>query len=333
MSYTLAQLAKIETQALRKGVIQTILRYSSLMETVPWENVNSLSNIAVRWETLPTVAFRKINAGYTPNEGDTSQIWESVYGFGGEIKFDRVFDKISNTIVDPKVQQTEMKLKAMALTFNDYFINGDHASDPDGFEGLKKRVASMPTRQTVYFAGTGAAAALDPTASIANARVFVNKWEECHYKCNRGQVSAILMNEGMYYGFAQVLRYAGTNAGVGFMDITKDSFDREIVTYRGAPFIDVGYKVDMSTEIITDAETADDSGTDATSVYFVSFASDEGLTGIQLSDMEVYDPLSGGEQESTPTTLLRIDWWLGLANFGKYGIVRAHNLEGASNWT
>lgn len=347
MAYTLAQLAKLETDPLRKAIIMNILRYTSIMEIIPWENVDSLKSIAVRWETLPTVAFRKINAGYTPNEGDTSQVWESVYGFGGEIKFDRVFNKVKNLITDPKVQQTQMKIKALALTFNDYFINGDQATDADGFEGLKKRIAGMPARQTVNFNGTGSSAALDPTASIANARQFITKWEQAFYRCNRGDVGGIFLNEGMYWGFASVLRYAMTNAGVGMMDITKDSFDREIPTYKGSPFIDVGLKRDQTTEIITDAETADDAGTDATSVYFTSFGPkvqdasggpehappDEGLTGIQLSDMEAYDPLNGGEQESTPTTLLRIDWWLGLANFGSFGLVRAHNLEGASNWT
>ncbi len=330
MTMTLAHLAKIETQVLRKGIIMTLLRYSSMMEVIPWEAVSSLSSVAVRTRILPTVAFRKINEGYTPNEGDLEQVWESVYGFGGEIKFDRVFEKIKNTIVDPKVTQTELKLKAMALTFNDYFINGDHAVDEDGFEGLKKRVANMPSRQTVWAAASNAAA-LDVTASTANAKTFFDKLEEAHYKCNRGQVNAIFLNEAMYYGIGRAARYAQLASG-GWLDVTKDSFDRTITTWKGAPLIDVGLKRDQSTEIITDSETAGDSGSDATSIYMASFDMTEGLTGIQLGDMEVYDPLAGGEAESTPTKLLRIDWWCGLASFGNYGITRLRNVEGASNW-
>lgn len=334
MAYNLAQLAQIETNALRKGIMMTILRYSSLMDVIPWENVDSLQVMAARWKDLPTVNFRRINEGYTPNEGTDEQVWEALYGFGGEIKFDRVFEKVKNTIVDPKINETNKKMKALAMTFNDYFINGDHATDADAFEGLKKRIAGMGTRQSVYFAGAagGSTAALDPTASAANARAFLDKYEECHYKCNAGRVSAIFMNEAMYWGFGRVLRYLGS-AGGALLDMTKDQFDRTQITYKGTRFIDVGLKRDQSTEIITNTETALDAGADATSIYFASFGDDEGLMGAQLGPMEVYDPLNGGEQESTPTKLLRIDWWLGLTTLGKYCLVRGVNCEAATDWT
>lgn len=333
MAYTLAQLAKIETQVLRKAIITNLLRYAKVMEVLPFENVSSLSSVAVRYRTLPTgITFRKVNEGYTEaTDGDLEQVWESVYGFGGELKFDRVFEKLKNTIVDPKVLQTQMKLKRLGFEFNDYFINGDHATEPDGFEGLKKRVAGMPSRQTVYFAPAGGAA-LDVTASVANARAFLDKWEECWYKTQGGNVSAVFMNEFMYYGFSRALRYINYNGGQA-LGFTEDSFGKKIVTYQGAPFIDMGLKADQSTEIISDTALAGDGGADMTDVYFVSFGQDEGLTGIQLSDIDVYDPLNGGEQETTPTKLTRLDWWVGLANFGAYSIVRGTNVEGPSQWT
>lgn len=329
---TLAQLAKQETEPLRKGIIRTLLRDSQIMEYLPWVNISSLRVMGLKWKSLPTSGgWRKLNEGYSSGVGETEQVWEALYGFGTDIVFDRVLDKITNVLEPVRVTQTMMHLKALALGWNDAFINGDHASDEDQIEGLKKRVSLMPARQSVYFAGSGSAA-LDPTASVANARAFIDKWEEMTYKCNRGAVSAYFMNEGMYWGFGKVLRYAGVSGGP-LMDITKDSWEREIFTYKGAPFIDMGLKIDQATEIITDSETAGDSGTDATSIYAASFGMDEGLTGIQLEELRPYDPLNGGEQESTPTQLLRIDWWNGLQSFGSYGIVRGRNVEGASNWT
>lgn len=331
MAYTLAQLAKLEVDPLRKYVMMNLLRYVRLMEYIPWQNVDSLKVIATRWKTLPTVAFRRINEGYTPNEGQDEQVWESLYALGGEVKFDRVFKKVKNTIVDPYKNETDKKLTALALTFNNYLINGDHATDPDGFEGLKKRITGAPARQTVYFAGA-AAAALDPTASAANGRAFFDKLEELHYKTNGGQLQSIMMNEGMVYGLGRVARYIQASGG-NFLDVTQDSFDRQVLTFKGAPCVDTGLLADQSTQVITDSETAGDAGTDATSIYGMSFDEQNGITGIQLSDIEVYDPLNGGEQEATPTTLMRIEWWLGLAGFGSYGITRGANVEGASNWT
>ena len=334
MAYTLAQLAKLEKKSyLKKGIIMNMLRDSKFLEWLPWQGVDSLQSYGLRVRTLGTSgAFRKINGSYTEaTDGDVEEVWESVYGFGGEVKFDRVYDKIKNVIIDPKQQQLEMKLKAMTLTFNDYVINGDHATDADGFEGLKKRIAGMPSRQTVAL---GDSAAYDPTAAAANGQYFLTKWEEAWYKCNKGQVNAIIMNESMYYGYARVLRFLNLSGGAGLLDTTKDSHDRTIVTYRGAPFVDIGLKKDQSTEIITNTETSLAAGSDTTSVYFASFGIENGgLGGIQLSDMEVYDPNNGAEMSTAPATQVRIEWWHGLCNLESYGLTRLYNLENPAAWT
>lgn len=251
----------------------------------------------------------------------------------GEIQFDRVFSKVKNTIVDPHKQQTDMKTKAIALTFNHYLINGDSATDSNGFEGLKKRVAGMPARQSIYAAGVAgdSTAALDVTGSVANCTTFFKKLEEMVTRTNGGNVNAILCNEAMKLGIGHAARYVNAGGGA-FLSVTKDSFDRDIPTFRGAPIIDVGLKVDQSTEIITDSETANDSGADGSSIYGVSFSEQDGIVGIQLPPgLEVYDP--GGELDSYPSTLTRFEWVLGLAGFGSYGITRMRNVEGASNWT
>lgn len=331
MAVTLAQVAKLSDAPLRKGIILNMIRESPILGMVPFENVNSLSSVAVRWTNLPSVAFRKVNAGYTASEGDVEQVYESVYGFGGDIELDRVFKKITGSLIqDPRTLQIEMKTKAMAIKFSDYFINGDHAVDVDGFEGLKKRVSNMPSRQSVRASST--TDILDPTASVANARLFLDKWEQAMYSANGGNVNAILCNEGLKWGLGRVLRYLNASGGV-LLDTSKDEFEREILTYKGAPIMDAGLKSDQSTEIISATETAEDAGTDATSAYFVPFNMEQGITGIQLSEMEVYDPLDGGEKSDKPTNLVRVEWWCGLAGFGSYGFTRLHNIETPSSWT
>ena len=254
-----------------------------------------------------------------------------MYADGGEIKFDRVFEKVTNYITDPIKLNIDMKLESMNIQFNNYLVNGDHASDPIGFEGLKKRVAGMPSRQSVYFAGA-AAAALDPTASAANARAFFNKITDLVRFCNSGDVAFLLCNEGIQWGLAAVARYISATGG-NWLDTTQDVFEREIQTFKGIPLIDAGYTKDQSTEIITETETAGDAGSDATSIYAVSTNEESGMTGIELGPIEVWDPLNGGEQESTPTKLMRIEWWLGLSSPGSHGIARGRNVEGAANWT
>jgi hypothetical protein len=166
MAITLAQLAKLETNPLRKGVIMNIIRDAQLMDEFPFENVGSLKTVAVRNTKLPSVGWRRLNEGFTTSEtGDAEQVWESLFGFGGDITYDRILPKLQNMIEDPVIYQTKLKVKALAYDWKDKFINGDHASDEDAIEGLKKRVSVMPSRQTVYFAG-----AMKPSSTATLAR-------------------------------------------------------------------------------------------------------------------------------------------------------------------
>jgi len=329
---TLAQLAALETEPIKKGVMLNIIREAPLMDTFPFENVSSLRVIAVRWSKLPTGGtWRKMNEGYTSYEqGTVEQVEESLFGFGGDITYDRVLEKVTNTIEDPVTLQIKMKVKALAYGWKDIFINGDHASDEDSPEGLKKRVSNLPSRQSVYFAGASSAP-LDPTASEANARAFLDKWEEAWHYCNGGQVDAVFCNEAVMLGFGRVLRFLQLNGNM--LDVTQDTVGRELVTWKGKPLYDMGLKADQSTEIITNTEVAGDAGADSTSVYFASYNKENGIYGIQLENLTVYDPLDGGESSTAPQKIRRIDWWNGLAMFGSYGLVRARNLAAPSSWT
>ena len=329
MAYTLAQLTKLEADPLKKYVLTNLLREIKVMDVLPFETVNSLRTAALRWRQLPSVAFRNLNADYTEDTtGDVEEVWESLYILGGLVKFDRVFGKVGDTIKDPKQLQMDMKLKSLALTFNDYFINGDLASDALGFEGLKKRIAGSPTRQTVQTGG--AVSAYDVTASAAAVNRFWTDVEKAYRRCNNGTVSAMFCNEDMLLGFGRSLRYINSGGGQ-FLDVTKDNFDRTVVNYKGTPIYDMGLKADQSTEIITDTETdADGTHSVSTSVYYASFNMEQGITGVQLGPLEVI-PDAKKDVATAEQTL--IEWVLGLAGFGSYGIVRQSNVLAPDTWT
>lgn len=335
MALTLAQVAKLEENPLRKGIIMNLLRYAKVMELMPFEEVNALTNVAVRWTNLPSVGYRRINEGYTASEGDVEHVYESVYIMGGDIELDVLFDKPqlkSNYITDPAKLQIDMKTKAMAFQWNYDLINGDHTVDPDGFEGLKVRINNAPSRQKIRASST--TDILDPTASAANARRFLDKWEEAFYSAGGGEqtASVILCNEGLKWGLGRVIRYLGTAAS-NVVDMTKDLFDREFPTYKGARIIDMGLKADQSTEVIPSTETAEDAGADATSAYFVPFSTEQGISGIQVGPLEVRYPTGDSERETKPTKLIRVEWVVGIAGFGSYGPTRLHNIEAPASWT
>lgn len=329
---TLAQLAKLSKPNLKGYIVKNLLRQSVLFEMIPFAPVTSLTFSAIRWRNLPTVDSRRVNAGYTASHGDVAEVWEAVYGLGNDLNFDRIYEYTKGSqIVDPIQQQVDMTIESMRMKFHDLFINGDPGTDPDAFAGLKHRVTNMPARQKVNFTGA-AGAPLDPTASAANARTYLDQMAKLYKRCNGKNVSAWLCNEDMELGFARVMRYAQLSGG-NFMDVTKDSFDREFVTFYGAPIVDMGLKKDQSTEIMTNTEVAGDAGADSAHIFGVSFDEKKGIVGATLTPLDAYDPLNGGEQESKPAKLRRIDWWVGLAQIGSYGTVQGWNIEAPSAWT
>lgn len=329
MAYTLAQLVKLETDPLKKYVMENLLRKIKVMEVLPFENVDSLRLSAIRWRHLPGVAFRGINGTYTEDTtGDVEEVWESLYVLGGLINFDRVFRKVKNTLVDPEKLQLDMKLTSLAHYFNYYFIHGDTATDPLGFEGLEKRVAGSPARQLTIPTAAGATS-LDVTASVANANRFWTTIERSHKFCNDGNVSAMFCNEDVLLGLGRSLRFINASAG-NFLDVTQDSFDRQVLAYKGAPIYDVGLRADQTTEILTDTETAADAGSDGCSIYFCSFNMEQGIMGAQLGPIEV---VADAQKDVATVNKTLIEWVLGLAGFGSYGIVRMWNILAPDTWT
>lgn len=343
MALSLADLARAETDPLKKMVMMNLIRYSDLMSLVPFEEWESLTAIVTRWKTMPTVAFRKINAGYTESTGSTEQVSEGLYALGGDVQYDRVFEMVKNVIEDPKKTQTNMKTKAIAYAFNNYFINGDHASDVDGFEGLNKRIATyLPSRQSVSIGS-----AFDVTASTANEHKFIDSLhnivdlaglrkaptiypgkngKQGNANVPMAKQGALLMNRDTLLGVAKVLRR------LSLLDTTQDNYGREFDSFDGVPMIDVGVKdiAETSNEIITNAYG---SGTNETRIFAVRFGMDDGLTGVQLNNPDVYDPLDGAEKTTGPQKLLRIDWWCGLAGFGSYYAARLTGVKDPTAWT
>lgn len=110
---TLNDYFKQSTDPMQKGLIADMLRYSDLMKIVPVESVNALRVSATRWQTMPSVSFRKYGAGYTESSGTTEPITETLALLGGDVKFDRLANK-GQFIEDPIVTQMNMKAKAMA---------------------------------------------------------------------------------------------------------------------------------------------------------------------------------------------------------------------------
>lgn len=323
MAVTLNEYAKLANDPLKKGFILDLLRYSDVLNIIPFADAPGLKVGGTRWQTLPDVAFRKIGGSYSESTGTVENIQETLAVLGGDIYIDRILAKAGGTMQNPLQVQMQMKAKAVAFKFNDTFINGDLASDPDSFEGVKKRVSNMPSRMTIDLSSSGDS--LKVLASSTNEHEFVDAIHEA-IKVVDG-ANAIFVNEDTYLGLGKVARRLNL-----YQEIT-DALGRKWDTIGGVRFIDVGLKSDKSTEIITSTEDPGDGGNDSTSMYVARIDSNDGLHGLQVAGlgMDIYDPTKGGEDPTAPRFIRRIDWAVGLYNLSNYCIARVKGFKMAAS--
>jgi len=320
MAWTLAELSKIETDVLRKSVIDTMIMESNILEMCPWETIGQLSTGVVSIQDLPSVGFRKINAGYEESTGHFQHKIEHISLLGGYIDTDKALARAKNTIADARAIQQQLMIKAMTYEFNDKFINGNPSGSGTSleFKGLLGRVDDINsdgyTSQKVQHDVTTV------LATDAKMYAFLDAIDQCIYSIKGHKPDYALMSQRTLLGLRSLLRR------LKLLDTTKDMFDRVVDVYQGVRLIDMGVKADQSTQIITDVETnaGVTTGSNRSSIYFVKFGMGDMSWGIQQYPIEVEDL---GLMTDKPVYRTMVDWPLGLATVDPRSLVRLYGFQ------
>jgi len=319
--WTLAEFSKLETDPLRKSIIDTLLMESNLMEVIPWETIGQLSTGVIRVQDLPSVGFRRVNGAYDSTDiGHFEHRVENVALCGRDIDTDEALARAKNTVADARAIQQTLTMKALAYMINDKFINGEVAhSDPLEFDGIRKRVddivAEGYTGQKIDCACSGSGILKDSAASQA----FLDKLDSLLYAIKGHKPDFLFMNTKCLLAVRSLLRREK------LLDNTRDMFDRIIDVYQGSRLVDIGVKADQTTDIITSTETsAGLEGSDEhTSIYAVKLSVGDMTWGIQEFPLEAKDM---GEIEEKPAYRTRVTWNLGLVTVDPRSLGRLYGV-------
>lgn len=319
MAWTLAEMSKIETDVLRKSIIDTLLWEANLMEIVPWETIGQLSTSVVMLDALPSVGFRMINAGYGESTGTFKQKTENISLMGNNIDTDKAIARAKNTIADARSLQQDLTIRSMAYNFNDKFINGNPVTEPKEFKGIKERINDLYaegfTSQYIDNAGTSGDGILHDSTERQN---FLDKLDLLIHSIKGHKCDALLMNSTCMLAVRSLLRREQ------LLNTAADMFGRITDVYQGVRMIDIGVKSDQVTEIITNDETLESAGAaESTSIYAVKFGEGDMLWGIQEYPMEAEDK---GILESLPVYRTEVDWPLGLAHVDPRCMARLYGI-------
>lgn len=301
MALTLAESALLSTNDLQRGVIETFVQSSPVLDRLPLLTIQGNAYSYNQEATLPGVAFRSVNEAYVESTGTVNQRTESLVILGGDADVDKFIVQTRGNLNDQRATQTAMKVKAASYKFQDSFINGDVVVDPKGFDGLKKRLIGGQ----ILDAGTNG------IGPVTAGHDFFDALDALVAK-----VPGLNGSNGALYANSTVIsRIMSSARRLGGADFINEALTgKRVPTYNGIPLLDIGQTA-AGAAIIPQTETQGTS-TVSSSIYAVKFGQDEGdqaVTGLTNGGVQVYDL---GEIDDKPVYRTRLEFYTGLAVFG-----------------
>lgn len=297
MGLTILEASKSESDPRRLAVIAELAE-GELMRTVPFLSVDGPGvDYGVEAE-LPSVGFRGFNEAYSDSYGVINPEYERLKIFGGDIDVDLARIRMNGP--QAKLDQIQMKVRAMRMTYEDYFINGDESVEPRAFDGLKKRL-NAGSSQVVNVGGALSLAALDELIDAVE-----------------GDDKVLIMNKKVRRRLSAAAR---TTSIGGFIQYELDEFGKRVTMYNEARII-VTDKNNQNEDIQPFTESGS-----TTSIYCVSFG-DLRTTALQHSAGILIDEL--GQVDDAPVDRTRIEWYVGQAIFNGRTAARAYGITDAA---
>ena len=290
MALTLLEAAKLSQNPVQSAIIEMYARATDIMGALPFQGIAGNALKYNREETLPGVGFRGVNEAYTESTGVLNPITEPLVIAGGDLDVDTFI--LATMGMGQRSVQESMKVKALALAWVSAFINGDSATDPRSFDGLKVRL----TGDQVFYAGTTAAG---DALTLAKLDELIDRTENPTH---------LIMNKTMKRRLAAAARSSSVG---GYITFELDEFGRRVQRYNDLPIL-VADTDNENAQILPFTEYGSTGSTASScSIYCVSFG-DGMLTGIQNGEMSVRDL---GELETKPAMRTRVEWFAGIAAF------------------
>jgi hypothetical protein len=282
MALTLAEASKLSNDALLVGVIETIIKDSPILQTLPFIEIVGNGLTYNRESTAATASFFDVGDTWTESTPTFAQITATLKIMGGDADIDNYLIATRSNVQDLEVAVIQLKAKAVQQLFEQTFISGDSSGNPKAFDGINKLCESG---QTLSMGVNGASLTLD-------------KLDELVDKVLGGKPDMLLMSRRSRRIINKLARTAGT-----FLETDRDQFGQMIQYYDTVP---IGVS-----DYITDDQTQGTS-TDCSTIYAMQFGEGAvaGLTGPGGLQVERV-----GSLEQKDATRTRIKWYSSLALF------------------
>lgn len=290
MAISLVESAKLSQNMLQKGVIETFVRTSAVLEVLPFMEVVGNAYAYNQVDALPSVGFRDVNEGYVESGSTFTQKSVALKMLGGDVDVDKFIAETRGNINDQRAIQTELKSKAVAEEFTKAFFHGDSATNAKSFDGIGKFIAAgqdIVVKDNVNGALTlGDINALLDKVPYGADVLFMNR-------ATRRIVMNLLQTSNHY------------------VEVSQDAFGRPVTHYAGIPI-----------RIVEDAVLP--AVNDANEIYAIKFNTGSDVCGLQNGGVRVQDL---GELETKPVYRTRIEWYVAICVCNPLSVARLGGIK------
>jgi HK97 family phage major capsid protein len=226
-SVTLLEANKYGKDTLKRGVIETLVSESPVLEYLPFTPIAGNALEVTVEGSLPAPAFRDVNETYTRSWGSDTKRYFGVSILGGEVFIDNYILRVKANVVSAKATQYGKFAKAMSRTFDKSFLDGTGtAKDFKGINALVDEGLGI-----WYDAGAGGA-----TLTLDMLDIVFDLLR------NQSTASFVLLNRTLRRKITGLAR--STYTGVSLIDIGTDVFGRKVTEYNGVPLKISGDDID-----------------------------------------------------------------------------------------
>lgn len=294
MALTKMQAAELTQDMLLRGVIETIVKESSILSFLPFMDVTGTSVAYVRESTMPAASFYTVGDTWTEATPTFSMETAKLTIIGGDADVDNFLQATYTSHNDIEAEVIANRAKSVAHKFSETFISG--LGTTNTFKGIHSLI---PSGQSLSMGTNGGALTLD-------------KLDELIDMVKPGKPELLLMSKRTRRKLKQLRRADSIS-----QEIHLNEFGQQVETYDGIPLI-----VD---DFVPDNQ-AQGTNNDTSSIYALKFGIGTGVMGLENGGIQIERV---GELETKDATRTRIKWYCGLALYSELGAAKLTGITGA----
>ncbi len=305
MAMILAEAAKLSNDILLRGVIETIITSSQLLQHLPFIDIVGNGLTYNREKTLPTAGFYAVGDTWVESTPTFTQHTATLSILGGDADVDEFLRQTRSNIQNLKSIVTELKSKAVSRKFDDTFVYGSTALDAKAFNGLHLMVG---TNQKVH-AGSGT------TPSAGSIRAL----KELTRMVLPGEADFLIMRRVTLDNLSD---YAERNYSP--IKFVPGDFGKPVGLFKGIPILTSDWI--LQTEAISGGDYSAKTGGTGTSIFACKFG-EGSLVGCQNGGIVTKDL---GDLETKDATRTRLKWYCSAALFSELALARYDGITDAA---